>query len=131
MTQQSNLKYINKALQMELLKSQIIISLTKLELQSLIAEALADANSAAAIKRVLNPLLEGKFPQFPTFTNIVIGETTEDGSTLVMLKEPRQATVNTKAESPLKSMEPLELTEPEAPIDDTPDVESESPAYVG
>ncbi len=130
MTQQTNLKYIQKAIQMELLKSQIAVSLTKLELQALIAEALADADSSVAIKRVLNPLLEGKFPQFPTFTNITLGDTSEDGSTVVILKEPRQATP--KQNSPIKSMEPLEIAEPELqaaePVDEV-EVD-ESPAYV-
>ena len=108
---------------MELLKNQIQLTLTKSELQALIAEALADPDSSMAIKRVLNPLLEGKFPQFPTFTNITLGDTAEDGATTVILKEPRQATP--KSDSPIKSMEPLEVVEPSITEE-----QPESPAYV-
>ena len=73
---------------MELIKSQISITLTKGELNQLIAEALADSESSAAIKKVLNPLLTDKFPQFPEFTVITIGDTDESGLTQVILKQP-------------------------------------------
>ena len=49
---------------MELIKSQIQLSLTKGELNQLLAEALADPESSAAIKKVLNPLSEGNFRVF-------------------------------------------------------------------
>jgi hypothetical protein len=117
MTNQQQIKYINKGLQLEILKQQINISLTKGEVNTLLAEALSDPDSAAAIKRILNPLLADKFPQFPTFTNITLGDTAEDGSTTVTLREPRQA-ASTPAkpepkETPIKSMEPLVVNEVE------------------
>ena len=105
-------KYIRKALTMELIKSQIQISLTKTELNVLISEALADPDASAAIKKVLNPLLEDKFPQFPEFTNIMIGDTDEGtGATLVTLKQPA-----TPRASASKIVEPVE----DEPVADEP-----------
>ena len=101
MIQQTN-KHINKALSMEIIKQQINISINKTELNALIAEALSNPDTAATIKRAISPLLADAFPQFPEFTNISLGDTAEDGSTLVILKQPRQ-TVDT----PIKSIEPL------------------------
>ena len=100
---------------MELIKSQISITLTKGELNQLIAEALADSESSAAIKKVLNPLLVDKFPQFPEFTVVAIGDTDESGSTQVTLKQP--AVVAPKAPktpvaTPIKSIEPIVIDEP-------------------
>ena len=77
---------------MEIIKPQIQITLTKSELNQLLTEALADAESSAAIKKVLNPLLADKFPQFPDFTVITIGDTDESGSTQVVLKQPTTST---------------------------------------
>ena len=96
------IKHINKALSMEIIKPQITISITKGEMNALIAEALANPEIAATIKRAISPLLADSFPQFPEFTNITIGDTAEDGSTMVILKQPRQT-----AETPIKSIEPL------------------------
>ena len=79
MIQQIN--YINKALHMEIIKPQITISITKGELNTLIAEALTNPDTAATIKRAISPLLANSFPQFPDFTNITLGETAEDGTT--------------------------------------------------
>ena len=74
---------------MELIKSQIQLTLTKSELNQLLTEALADTESSAAIKKVLNPLLADKFPQFPDFTHISLGDTDEStGFTQVILKQP-------------------------------------------
>ena len=119
MIQQTN-KYINKALSMEIIKQQINISINKTELNALIAEALSNPDTAATIKRAISPLLANSFPQFPDFTNITLGETAEDGTTAVILKQPKQ--VEPKVDSPIKSMEPLVVTEPdEVPV---------APAYV-
>lgn len=112
---------------MELIKSQISITLTKGELNQLIAEALADPESSAAIKKVLNPLLADKFPQFPEFTVITIGDTDESGSTQVILKQPpTKASKDTKEPAsgpttpaeptpapttPIKSIEPVVITD--------------------
>ena len=113
-------KHINKAIGLELVKSQIQISITKTELNTLIAEALTNPDTAATIKRAISPLLANSFPQFPDFTNITLGETAEDGTTAVILKQPKQ--VEPKVDSPIKSMEPLVVTEP----DEVP----AAPAYV-
>ena len=110
MIQQTS-KYINKALSMEIIKSQIEISITKTELNTLIAEALTNPDTAAAIKRTIAPLLAKSFPQFPAFTNITLGETAEDGTTSVILKQPKQ--IEPKVDSPIQSMEPLVVTEPD------------------
>ena len=102
---------------MELIKSQISITLTKGELNQLIAEALADSESSAAIKKVLNPLLADKFPQFPDFTVITLGDTDESGSTQVILKQPPVATAKTPkapVPTPIKSIEPVVIDEPVA-----------------
>ena len=113
-------KHINKAIGLELIKTQIQISITKTELNTLIAEALTNPDTAATIKRAISPLLANSFPQFPDFTNITLGETAEDGTTAVILKQPKQ--VEPKVDSPIKSMEPLVVTEPdEVPV---------APAYV-
>lgn len=116
-------KHINKAIGLELIKSQIQISITKTELNTLIAEALTNPDTAAAIKRAISPLLANSFPQFPDFTNITLGETAEDGTTAVILKQPRTVIVtDPKVDSPIQSMEPLVVTEPdEVPV---------APAYV-
>ena len=87
---------------MEIIKQQIIVSITKTELNSLIAEAMANPDSAAAIKRVLNPLLVDSFPQFSEFTQISLGDTDESGTTQVILKQPAAP----KSNSALKAIEP-------------------------
>ena len=145
MTNQINL--IRKAQSMELIKSQISITLTKGELNQLIAEALADSESSAAIKKVLNPLLADKFPQFPDFTVITIGDTDESGSTQVILKQPpTKASKDTKEPAsgpttpveptpapttPIKSIEPVVITDKVmASIAADGDIFDSTPAYV-
>lgn len=111
---------------MEIIKQQIIVSITKTELNSLIAEAMANPDSAAAIKRVLNPLLVDSFPQFSEFTQISLGDTDETGSTQVILKQPAAP----KSNSALKAIEPaVVINNPEdAAQSDTADVEPEPEA---
>jgi hypothetical protein len=145
MTNQINL--IRKAQSMELIKSQISITLTKGELNQLIAEALADPESSAAIKKVLNPLLTDKFPQFPDFTVIALGDTDESGSTQVILKQPAtKASKDTKEPAsgsttlaeptpapttPIKSIEPVVITDKVmASIVADGDIFDSTPAYV-
>lgn len=108
MTQQTNLYYIRKALQMDLIKAQIQLQISKSELNGLIAEAMSNPDSAASIKRILNPLLANSFPQFPTFTQITLADTDESGATTVILREPRQ--VADKPATPVQSMEPPVVT---------------------
>lgn len=109
---------------MEIIKQQIIVSITKTELNSLIAEAMANPDSAAAIKRVLNPLLVDSFPQFSEFTQISLGDTDETGSTQVILKQPAAP----KSNSALKAIEPaVVINNPEdAAQSDTAAVEPEA-----
>ena len=111
---------------MEIIKQQIIISITKTELNSLIAEAMSNPDSAAAIKRVLNPLLVDSFPQFSEFTQISLGDTDETGSTQVILKQPAAP----KSNSALKAIEPaVVINNPEdAAQSDTAAVEPEAEA---
>lgn len=101
---------------MEIIKPQITLTITKTELNTLIGEALANQDTAAAIKRVLNPLLVDSFPQFPEFTLVTLGDTDESGATQVVLKQP----ATPKATGPIKSIEPAVIDEPtEEPV--TPD----------
>lgn len=112
---------------MEIIKQQIIVSITKTELNSLIAEAMSNPDSAAAIKRVLNPLLVDSFPQFSEFTQISLGDTDETGTTQVILKQPAAP----KSNSPIKAIEPavvINNTEetPETGTAVEPEAEAES-----
>ena len=106
---------------MEIIKQQIIVSITKTELNSLIAEAMANPDSAAAIKRVLNPLLVDSFPQFSEFTQISLGDTDETGTTQVILKQPAAP----KSNSALKSIEPaVVINSTEDAVEPEPEAES-------
>ena len=115
---------------MEIIKQQIIVSITKTELNSLIAEAMANPDSAAAIKRVLNPLLVDSFQQFSEFTQISLGDTDEAGTTQVILKQPAAP----KSNSALKAIEPaVVINNPEettqtadAAVEPEPEAEAES-----
>lgn len=113
-------KYITKAINLELIKQQIQLTINKTELNNLITEALSNPDTSAAIKRAIQPLLADSFPQFPDFTNITLGDTAEDGSTVVILKQPRQTVVEPKSDSPIQSIEPLVVTEPDE-VPTTPD----------
>lgn len=108
MIQQTN-KYINKALSMEIIKNKVQIQLSKTDMSNIIAEALLDEAANASIKRILNPFLTNSFPQFCEHTNVTLGETAEDGSTIVTLSIPRQS-----VDTPIKSIEPL-VVNPTAP----------------
>ena len=117
---------------MEIIKQQIIVSITKTELNSLIAEAMANPDSAAAIKRVLNPLLVDSFPQFSEFTQISLGDTDETGSTQVILKQPAAP----KSNSALKAIEPAvvinnpeETTQSDAAVEPEPEAEAEADSF--
>ena len=108
---------------MEIIKSQIIVSITKNELNSLIAEAMSNPDSAAAIKRVLNPLLVDSFPQFSEFTQISLGDTDETGTTQVILKQPAAP----KSNSALKSIEPaVVINNPEDAVEPVAETLAES-----
>jgi len=118
MTSLKQIKYINKGLQLEIIKPTIQITLSKAEINSLIVEALTDPDSATAIKRILNPLLANSFTQFPEFTQITLGDTAEDGSTTVTLRKPRNAV--DKPTTELKSMEPLVVQTESVESDEDP-----------
>ena len=108
---------------MEIIKQQIIVSITKTELNSLIAEAMANPDSAAAIKRVLNPLLVDSFPQFSEFTQISLGDTDETGTTQVILKQPAAP----KSNSAIKAIEPAVVINKSEDADaPEPEAEAES-----
>lgn len=114
---------------MEIIKQQIIVSITKTELNSLIAEAMSNPDSAAAIKRVLNPLLVDSFPQFSEFTQISLGDTDESGTTQVILKQPAAP----KSNSPIKAIEPAvvinnpeDTTQSDTAVEPEPEAEAES-----
>ena len=110
---------------MEIIKQQIIVSITKTELNSLIAEAMSNPDSAAAIKRVLNPLLVDSFPQFSEFTQISLGDTDETGSTQVILKQPAAP----KSNSALKAIEPaVVINNPEDGEEPAPEAKTEAEA---
>jgi len=87
MTNQQLNEYITKAINVEITKQQISIVLNKTELNTVLQAAMADEQAEASIKRILNPFLADSFPQFPSFTSISLGETTEEG-TVVTLKQP-------------------------------------------
>ena len=112
---------------MELIKSQIQLTITKGELNQLLTEALADPESSAAIKKILNPLLTDKFPQFPDFTVIALGDTDESGSTQVILKQPTVSTSKAPktapapVTTPIKSIEPVVIDEELVDTETDPD----------
>ncbi len=120
------LHQLQKGIQLEIVTPNINIEISKGQLNSIIAEAMTDPLASNAIKRILNPFLTTSFPQFPTFTNITIGDTDADGITTVVLKQPKQSAATIKPSAGAIEVEPTVEVEP----DDT-DEESESPAYVG
>lgn len=112
---------------MQITKPQIQLQINKTELNQLIADALSNPESAAAIKRVLNPQLANSFPQFPGFSNITLGDTDESGATTVILKQPKVVEKQvesaepeeTEPEGPIKSLEPEIIEDPTESSDET------------
>ena len=104
-------QYINKAIELNIIKSQINLSLTKTDVTNILNEAMQDETASTSIKRILNPFLADKFPQFPDFTAISLGETADDGSTTVTLKQP---VVRAKSEPTEESDATVEEPETEA-----------------
>ncbi len=95
---------------MEIIKTQINVTITKTELNNIITEAMTDPLSSNAIKRILSPFIANSFPQFPDFTSVSIGDTDTDGITTVILKQPIKSAVKTTAS--IKSIEPtIEITD--------------------
>ena len=87
MTKTNKLKLIKKVQSMNIVANTIQITLSKGQLNNILAEAMTDEVASAAIKRILNPFIANSFNQFPHHTNITLGETTEAGTT-VALKIP-------------------------------------------
>lgn len=114
--------HILKGIQLEIIQSQINVTLTKSQLLELIQEALT-TDAGPAIKRAIAPLLANSFPQFPEFTNITIQDTDESGQTVVTLRQPAKPKVKAKpkAASDIKSMEPLDVKSPEPDLTPVPD----------
>ena len=90
------LHQLQKGIQLEIVTPNINIEISKGQLNSLIAEAMTDPLASNAIKRILNPFLASSFTQFPTFTNITLGDTDADGITTVVLRQPKQSTTVAK-----------------------------------
>ncbi len=135
MIQTKFLYQLQKGIQLEIIKPQIHIELTKSELNSIIAEAMTDPLASNAIKRILNPFLASSFTQFPTFTNITIGDTDEDGTTTVVLRQPKQSAAVTKPSAGVIEEESVEETtdtseEVESHYKVSGEPEPESPAYM-
>ena len=107
--------HILKGIHLEIIKSDIQVTLTKSQLVDLVLEALS-TDAGPAIKRAIAPLLADSFPQFPEFTNVTINDTDESGQTTVTLRQPPKPKAKVastpKAPSNLKSMEPLDVAEP-------------------
>ena len=78
---------------MKLTKNAISLSLTKGEMNTILAEAMQDETAGVAIKRILNPFLADSFPQFNEHTNVTLGATDDLGATIVTLKTPVKRTV--------------------------------------
>lgn len=73
---------------MILQKNLIQLSISKTEMNTILAEAMKDEVAGAAIKRILNPFLSEAFPQFPEHTNVVLSTTDDLGFTVATLKVP-------------------------------------------
>ena len=73
---------------MDIIKQQLQITLNKTELATIINSALLDETAGPSIKRALSSIMGGAFPQFPEHTAVTLGETHEDGTTVVVLKVP-------------------------------------------
>ena len=112
MTQQTKLKYIKKAIEVQLIKKEIQVTISKGELNALIAEALSNPDTAIAMKRVITPLLADSFPQFAGFTSVSIGETLEDGSTVITLRIPRERTTTSTTDTEEENTSPIQSIEP-------------------
>jgi len=100
MTDQQRNKLFHKAISMEIIKQQIQVTLTKTELSSVINEALQDESTGASIKRILSPFLANAFPQFPEHTQVSLGATNDDGTTIVSLRKPQVRTASQSESEP-------------------------------
>ncbi len=131
MTQQTKfLHQLQKGIQLEIVTPNINIEISKGQLNSIIAEAMTDPLASNAIKRILNPFLASSFTQFPTFTNITLGDTDVDGITTVVLRQPKQSTTVAKPSAGVIEEESADTSDDVDPIEDEADEVGESPAYV-
>lgn len=127
------LHQLQKGFQLEITKPQIHIQLNKGEMSALLTEAMADPLASNAIKRILNPFLAEAFPQFPDFSQVTIGDTDEDGTTTVILKQPRQSTATPKPSVGAIEEESAEETTktPEEVVSESEPIVDTSPEYIG
>lgn len=126
------LQQLQKGIQLEITKQQIHIQLNKGEMNNLLTEAMADPLASNAIKRILNPFLADAFPQFPDFSQVTVGDTDEDGTTTVILKQPRQSTATPKPSVGAIEEEPDDtIEEPTDELDSSEPIPDNSPEYVG
>lgn len=123
------LHQLQKGIQLEITKPQIHIQLNKGEMNNLLTEAMADPLASNAIKRILNPFLAEAFPQFPDFSQVTIGDTDEDGTTTVILKQPRQSTATPKPS--VGAIEEETTETPEEVVSESEPIVDTSPEYVG
>ncbi len=131
MTQQIKfLRQLQKGIQLEIVTPNINIEISKGQLNSIIAEAMTDPLASNAIKRILNPFLANSFTQFPTFTNITIGDTDADGITTVVLRQPKQSTTVAKPSAGIIEEESVENSDKPDTMAEEADEVGESPAYV-
>ena len=125
------LHQLQKGIQLEIVTPNINIEISKGQLNSIIAEAMTDPLASNAIKRILNPFLANSFTQFPTFTNITIGDTDADGVTTVVLRQPKQSTTVAKPSAGVIEEEATDTSDDVDPIEGEADEVVESPAYIG
>ena len=124
------LHQLQKGIQLEIVTPNINIEISKGQLNSIIAEAMTDPLASNAIKRILNPFLANSFTQFPTFTNIAIGDTDADGITTVVLRQPKQSTTAAKPSAGIIEEESVENSDKPDTMAEEADEIGESPAYV-
>ena len=88
---------------MEIISQQLSINLNKTQMATILNEAMLDETANVAIKKILNPFLVGKFPQFPEHTTVTLcGTNADTGITEVTLKAPakRKETTHTEDNVP-------------------------------
>ena len=115
-------QHLNKALSMEIISTQINVSITKTQLAAIVADILASEDNASLL-RAITPALSGKFPQFPDFTNVSITGIDETGAASITLKQPvlraksEPTDVTTDADNIETPNEPAEVSPTEEPTE--------------
>ena len=105
MTQTQTTEVVNKALALNIVKTQIQVSIGKAEMLGLIQEALKDETAGPSIKRSLAPFLSGAYGGLETYSNVTILDTDEAGITAVSLKQPQVKKVAVVEEDVVEEVE--------------------------